>query len=69
MNKLADTLDALDDVVAAAFVDLLARGAILATSDGELLDAVAIAARLQRRMEALLVELAGKSASAKASPK
>ena len=69
MNHLGDTLEALDDVVAAAFGEVLVQGTVLGASDGALLDAVAAAARLQRRVEAMLVELVGEvDARAAAQP-
>lgn len=69
MNHLNDTLNALDEYVAAA-VDVVVVGrAISGADDSAVLDALALAARVQRRVDALLVELVGEvDARAAAEP-
>ena len=59
MNHLDDALEALGDTIAETLADVYAGEAIFAADDNTVLRALAIAARLQRCLDGLLVELVG----------
>ncbi len=68
MDELVDTLRDLVDRADAAVGELLARDAFGIARDDDILEALGLAGRLERRVEAVLIELAGEAAARSGSP-
>ncbi|MCK6067196.1 MULTISPECIES: hypothetical protein [Microbacterium] len=68
MDELVGTLRDLIDRADAAVGELIARDAFGIARDDDILEALSLAGRLERRVEAVLVELAGEAAARSGSP-